>query len=401
MGKTNFSFCKKKDMSHRKFEKPRSGHLGFLPRKRTRKHRGKIRSFPKDDASKKPHFTAFAGFKAGMTHVTRDIHRIDSRLHKKEVVEAVTIIETPPLKVVGFVGYIETIKGLRALATVWCTELSTEMKRRMYKNWYHSKKKAFTKYVERKDDIANSENRIKKYCTAVRAIVHTQNHLMHKKKTRSKKAHIMEVQINGGSIAEKINFVKGHFEKDLKVDQVFGQNEVIDVVGVTKGKGFTGVTKRYGVRKLPRKTHRGLRKVGCIGSWHPSKIQFTIPRAGQCGYHHRTEKNKKIYRIGSGMRYGATNNASTDNDLTVKNITPMGGFPHYGIVKDDYLMLKGCCIGTKKRSLVLRKSLNPPTTRRHLEEIKLKYIDTTSKFGHGRFQTSAEKNKFYGRADKD
>merc|ERR1739848_677141 len=124
MGKANLAFI----MSHRKFEKPRSGHLGFLPRKRPRKHRGKIRSFPKDDASKKPHFTAFAGFKAGMSHITRDIHRIDSRLHKKEVVEAVTIIETPPLKVVGFVGYIETIKGLRALATVWCTELSTEMK---------------------------------------------------------------------------------------------------------------------------------------------------------------------------------------------------------------------------------------------------------------------------------
>lgn len=382
-------------MSHRKFEKPRSGHLGFLPRKRTRKHRGKIRSFPKDDAALKPHFTAFAGFKAGMTHITRDIYRIDSRLHKKEVVEAVTIIETPPLKVVGFVGYIETIKGLRALSTVWCEALSTEMKRRMYKNWYSSKKKAFTKYVEKKDEAANAEARIKKYCTVVRAIVHTQNHLM--KNLRTKKAHIMEVQVNGGSIEDKINFTKGYFESDLKIDQVFKQNENIDIVGVTKGKGFTGVTKRYGVRKLPRKTHRGLRKVGCIGSWHPSKIQFTIPRAGQCGYHHRTEKNKKIYRIGEGQKYGATNNASTENDLTVKNITPMGGFPHYGIVRDDYIMLRGCCIGTKKRTLVLRKPLVAPTTRKHLEDIKLKYIDTTSKFGHGRFQTSSEKAKFYGR----
>jgi len=127
-------------MSHRKFEKPRSGHLGFLPRKRTRKHRGKVRSFPKDDASKAPHFTAFVGYKAGMTHVTRDIHRIDSRLHKKEVVEAVTIIETPPMKVVGFVGYIETVKGLRALSTVWASSLSNEVKRRMYKNWYACKR---------------------------------------------------------------------------------------------------------------------------------------------------------------------------------------------------------------------------------------------------------------------
>jgi len=372
-------------MSHRKFEKPRSGHLGFLPRKRTRKHRGKIRSFPKDDASKKPHFTAFAGFKAGMTHITRDIHRIDSRLHKKEVVEAVTIIETPPLKVVGFVGYIETVKGMRALGTVWANSLSHEVQRRFYKNWYASKKKCFTKYVNNKDQQEVREKRVTKFCTAIRAICHTQVHLQGN--LRTKKAHVMEIQINGGTIAEKVEFLKNQFEKDLKVDQVFSAFEAIDVIGVTKGKGFTGVTKRWGVRKLPRKTHRGLRKVGCIGSWHPSKVSFRIPRAGQSGYHHRTECNKRIYRIGQGERGGVKNNACTESDLTEKNITPMGGFPHYGIVKDDYLMLKGCCIGTKKRTLCLRKTLFPVASRKLNEDIKLKYIDTTSKFGHGRFQT--------------
>merc|ERR1711879_825338 len=196
---------------------------------------------------------------------------------------------------------------------------------------------------------------------------------------------------------EKVDYVKGFFEKDLKVDNVFQGLETIDVIGVAKGKGYTGVTKRWGVRKLPRKSHRGLRKVGCIGAWHPSKIQFTVARAGQCGYHHRTEENKRIYRIGQGEKYGVTNNASTDNDLTQKNITPMGGFPHYGVVRDDYIMIKGCCVGTKKRNLVLRKTLMPVTKRKHLEDVKLKFIDTTSKMGHGRFQTSAEKATFYGR----
>merc|ERR1712170_2976 len=191
---------------------------------------------------------------------------------------------------------------------------------------------------------------------------------------RTKKAHIMEIQVNGGNTAAKVKFCKDLFEKDVKIDQVFDKQETIDVIGVTKGKGFTGVTKRWGVRKLPRKTHRGLRKVGCIGSWHPSKISFTIPRASQSGYHHRTEKNKKIYRVGQGMRHGVQNNASTDNDLTQKNITPMGGFPHYGIVRDDFLMIKGCCIGTKKRTLVLRKTLLPTTKRALNEEVKLKYI---------------------------
>lgn len=50
-------------MSHRKFEAPRNGSLGFLPKKRTKKHRGHIRSFPKDDAAKEPHLTAFMAYK--------------------------------------------------------------------------------------------------------------------------------------------------------------------------------------------------------------------------------------------------------------------------------------------------------------------------------------------------
>jgi len=106
-------------MSHRKFEAPRHGHLGFLPRRRTKRFRGRIRHFPKDDQSKPCHLTAFAGFKAGMTHILREVDRNTSKLHKKEVVEAVTVIETPPMRIVGVVGYVDTPRGLRALTTVW------------------------------------------------------------------------------------------------------------------------------------------------------------------------------------------------------------------------------------------------------------------------------------------
>lgn len=76
-------------------------------------------------------------------------------MHKKEVVEAVTIIETPPLVVVGVVGYIETPRGLRTLTTVWATHLSDELKRRFYKNWYRSKKKAFTKYAKKVQSLTS------------------------------------------------------------------------------------------------------------------------------------------------------------------------------------------------------------------------------------------------------
>jgi len=155
-------------MSHRKFRAPRRGSLGFLPRKRSRTHRGRIRAFPKDDPSKPCHLTAFLGYKAGMTHIVREVDKIGSKVHKKEVVEAVTVIETPPMIVVGIVGYIPTPKGLRALSTVWALHLSEEVKRRFYKNWYRSKKKAFTRYSkkssEQKELVDKQLERIKKIC---------------------------------------------------------------------------------------------------------------------------------------------------------------------------------------------------------------------------------------------
>jgi len=168
---------------------------------------------------------------------------------------------------------------------------------------------------------------------------------------------------------------------------------MIDVIGVTKGKGFEGVTTRWGTRRLPRKTHKGLRKVACIGSWHPAGVRWSVPRAGQHGYFHRTEINKKVYRIGKGTD---ESNGSTEFDLTKKKITPLGGFPHYGVVSEDYLMLKGAIPGIKKRAVTLRKTLVPQVKRVASEKIVLKLIDTTSKFGHGRFQTKEEKDKVLG-----
>ena len=133
-------------MSHRKYECPRHGSLAFLPRKRTRKHRGHLRAFQQDDPTAEVHLTAFIGFKAGMTHVLRDVDRPGSKIHKKEAVEAVTIIECPPVTVVGVVGYEQTITGLRTTKTVFAAHLSDQFKRRLYKNWYKTQHKAFSQY---------------------------------------------------------------------------------------------------------------------------------------------------------------------------------------------------------------------------------------------------------------
>merc|ERR1712156_835475 len=335
-------------MSHRKFSAPRHGSMGFYPKKRAKRHRGKVKALPKDDAKKPVHLTAFLGFKAGMSHIVREVDRPGSKGGAREIVEAVTVIETPPLVCVGMVGYIETPRGLRALKTIWAEHINVECKRRFYKNWSKSKKKAFTKAcLKWKDEV----------------------------------------------------------EKKVTIKSVFGKDEMIDVIGVTKGKGFKGVTSRWHTKKLPRKTHKGLRKVACIGAWHPSRIQYTVARAGQKGYHHRTEINKKIYDIRDGfhMKDGKLikNNASTEYALADKSINPMGGFPHYGEVKQDFVMIKGCCIGPKKRVLTPRKSLLVHTKRVALEDVKLKFIDTSSKFGHGRFQTKKDKMAFMGPLKKN
>lgn len=382
-------------MSHRKFEQPRRGSLGFLPRKRASRHRGKVKSFPKDKTSDDCHLTAFMAYKAGMTHIVRDVEKPGSKVHKKEVLEAVTILESPPMVVVGVVGYISTPRGLRTLGTVWAQHLSDEMKRSLYKNWYKSKRKAFTKYAKKYEEdegksVEEGLEKLRKNCSVIRVIAHTQMSTLN---LRQKKSHVMEIQVNGGSVSDKVDYAKELFEKEVPVDTVFGQNEMIDVIAVTKGKGFEGVITRWGVTRLPRKTHRGLRKVACIGAWHPARVQYTVARAGQNGYHHRTERNKKVYKIG---KKGDDASCMTEVDLTKKSITPMGGFPHYGVVNEDWIMLKGAIPGTKKRVITLRKSLHPPTTRTAKEEITLKFIDTSSKMGHGRFQTCEEKEKFFG-----
>eukprot|EP01048_Picozoa_sp_COSAG05_P017359 COSAG05_NODE_2353_length_3191_cov_8.739974_1_plen_389_part_00 len=384
-------------MSHRKFERPRHGSLGFLPRKRCQRHRGKVKTFPKDDQSEDVHLTAFLGYKAGMTHILREVNKPGSKIHKKEVVECVTIVETPPMVAVGVVGYVETPNGLRTLNTVWAQKLSDDAKRRFYKNWYSSKKKAFVHYADNFDESAVQEKlaNIKKYCTVVRLIAHTQ---ISKLGIRQKKSHIMEIQINGGDVAKKVDWAYSMFEKEIKVDDVFKTNQMCDTIAVTKGHGIEGVVNRWGVTRLPRKSHRGLRKVACIGSWHPSRLGFSVPRSGQKGYGHRTEINKKIYLLGKGKDADGqpVMNATTAADLTDKTITPLGGFPHYGIVKDDFLMIKGTVPGCKKRPITIRHSVILQTDVRSREEIELKFIDTSSKFGHGRFQTKAEKDKFMG-----
>jgi len=173
-------------MSHRKFSAPRSGSLAFLPRKRSKRHRGKIKAFPKDIQSDAPHLTAFIGYKAGMTHILRELNRIGSKSHKKEIVEPVTILETPPMIAVGFVGYQKTLRGLKAIGTVWATNLGDEFRRRFYKNWKKCKKRAFEKSKQGNDEKREVlMKRIQNHADVVRLICHTQIGLLNFRQKKS------------------------------------------------------------------------------------------------------------------------------------------------------------------------------------------------------------------------
>jgi large subunit ribosomal protein L3e len=289
-----------------------------------------------------------------MTHVARYFEKREGKKTiKKDIVEAVTVVECPPMKIVGLKGYMETPRGLKALTTVWAQSIPQGVIRRFYKNFFCSKKKAFTKYAEKwkkdpksKDHVTRDIQRIAKYCQVVRVMAATQ---IEKCNFRQKKCHLMEIQVNGGTTKDKVDWAVSKLEKEVTVGEVFSENEMVDTIAITRGKGTQGLVKRFGVARLPRKTHRGLRKVACIGAWHPSAVKWTVARVGNLGYYHRTQLNQKIYRVGSGAVNGTQNNASTEADPDAKNITPLGGFPHYGIVNEDFMLIRGAVMGPRKR----------------------------------------------------
>merc|ERR1719345_127648 len=227
-------------MSHRKFENPRRCSLAYLPKRRTRHHRGRVRSFPRDNAANPCHITAFMGYKAGMTHCVKYQERREGKkMIKKDIVHALSVVECPPMKVVGLVGYIETPRGARQLSTVWAQQLDEDTKRRMYRNYTNAKKKAFTKYADRFKEPKDSKKSIERDLERVRKLGFRQN-----------KNHVMEIQVNGGSIADKVAFAQKNFEQEIKVGDIFEDNEVIDTIGVTRGHGMAGVVKRYRVKRL-------------------------------------------------------------------------------------------------------------------------------------------------------
>ncbi|HLE65183.1 MAG TPA: 50S ribosomal protein L3 [Candidatus Bathyarchaeia archaeon] len=333
-------------MGHRKYSAPRRGSLAYLPRGRAPRWTPRIRFWPKYEGP--PKLLAFAGFKAGTTHVTITDNRQGSLTYGKEVTFPATIVETPPLVVTGLRFYEKWNGGLRTIGEVWHPQPHRDLGRAIKTPEKFDETKGWEKVEAVKDRLAE-----------VRVIVASQPRLA---KTGKKEPDLFEVKIDGGTIQERIELGKNFLGKEVKISDVFKAGGDVDVVAITKGKGIQGPVKRWGIKKLKHKSRKTVRGVGSIGPWHPHFVMYSVPRAGQMGFAQRTEYNKQILKIG-------------DNG---SDVTPKGGFLHYGPVKTEFALLRGTIPGPANRLVALRY---PARGQPQGEAPKLELISLASKQG--------------------
>jgi len=163
---------------------------------------------------------------------------------------------------------------------------------------------------------------------------------------------------------EQIKYTKDILGKELKINDAIKEGDMLDVIGVTKGKGFQGAVKRWGVKLLTHKNSKHRRMIGTAGSWHPNWVQATVPQAGQMGYHQRTEYNKRVLKVGENG----------------EEVTPSGGFPHYGVIRNPYIIIHGSIPGPTKRLVSMRDAIRYQRGVK-VEKTEISYISTTSKQG--------------------
>jgi len=333
----------------RRAHRPRRGSLAYIPRVRAPGPVARVRSWPEDG---RLGLQGIAGYKAGMLQLFMIDDKKGSLTYGQEVCVPATVIETPPLTICAVRMYEKTDGGLRVKTEVWAKDLPPEIFRKIkpIKKYVHEKA------LEKAEVLVNSGK-----VEEVRVLACVRPTLANVPK---KKPDLVEIRVGGSSVAERWNYAKGILGKQVKASDVFKDGEYADVLAITKGKGFQGPVKRWGVKILPRKTEGGRRQVGTLGPWSPTRIMWTVPAAGQTGYHQRTEFNKRILKIG------------TDG----KEIVPKGGFLRYGPVRGDYIVISGSVPGSTKRLIQLRRPVRLPTTA-PTSQPSITYIDLSSKQG--------------------
>jgi large subunit ribosomal protein L3 len=316
-------------MGHRKHHAPKHGSLAYLPRHRAKKPIARIRFWPKINADT-PRLLGFLGYKAGMTYVFTIEDRKRSPNYGKEVMRAASIIETPPIIICGIRTYSHNAYGLQQQTECWMKEPPAELERALVLPENFNTEEMLKKINE---GLAETTN--------VRAIIATQPTQANLSK---KKPEITEIEIGGGTIQQQLDYAKNLLGKTVTPEEIFKTGQFVDIGAITTGKGFQGPVKRWGVTKLQAKGRKTKRGIATLGPWNPHHLMYSIPRAGQMGYHQRIEYNKRILKIGKEGK-----------DVNVK-----GGFIRYGDLRSSYIIIEGSIPGTEKRTIKLRYPARPP-----------------------------------------
>ena len=290
---------------------PRKGSLQFWPRKRAAKLLPSV-NWGAIDSGKT--LKGFICYKAGMASAHVQDNTPDSMTKDKKISIPVTILECPSIKIFSIRFY----KNSKVAKEILAENLDKELKRKI---------KLPKKKASKIDDLSAGDY------DDVRVIIYSQV----KKTGLKKKPDLAEVGLVG-SVEDKLKFIKENITKEISVLDVFGKGELIDLRGLTKGKGFSGPVKRLGITLRVRKSEKGQRKAGSIGPWHPARVTFRAPMAGQLGMFTRVVYNNKIVDLGKA-------------EGKFKNIK------NYGEVKTDYIIVKGSIQGSAKRPLLITAPL--------------------------------------------
>ncbi len=306
--------------------RPKRGSKAFIPRVRAKRAYPRIKNWPKVE---EPRLLGFAAYKAGMSQVTFVDNSAHSPTKGEVVCVPVTILDAPKIKIAAIRFYKKDSRGFKKVLTeVWIDKLDKELKRKI------SMPKKAKKQEEELSKIKLDE------VVDLTVLVYT----LPKGRVGKKKPEIFEIAIGGKDVSQKFEYAKSILGKELSASDVLKPGEQVDIIAVTKGKGFQGTIKRFGVKLESKKTDRKRRGVASIGPDVPRKVMWTIPMPGQMGYHNRYDYNKWILKVG--------------ND----GIKPKGGFLNYGIVKEDFIIVKGSIPGPAKRLIRMRLAINPKRT---------------------------------------
>ncbi len=306
-------------------QKPRAGSMAVRPRKRAKELTPRLKHFYPIN---KKGLLAYPAYKVGMKRCIM-IDDLPGPSKGMEIVVPVTLAEAPEITIFGIRCYGKDYTGEKVLFDIISSQPEIRGKLGMKKD---SKGRSVEEIEKRKNEITR---------VAVLAFTHPEMCGF------GKKNHdIVEIPLGGG-LEEQISYAKEIFEKNVNPSEVLSEGEFVDVIGVTKGKGWQGPVKRFGVSKQRRKATGKIRHVGTLGPWHPPYVMYTVPMAGQMGFHRRTQRNIRI------LKTVIKNEENFKKELEKLN---KGGFKHYGIIKSNFLVLKGSVQGPPKRFLLLRKT---------------------------------------------